>query len=376
MTPSWRGAAHYRNVFRRVNRNTWEIGEEWKQIVGGTIEFSALSDLKVVGSLDFQGLEVPDSRDLVMVYHSYVSGAGEEVMRPLATLVFSVSSPKYRDLLISGTMECQSVLTLLSSKRYGAPFTIAAGTQAIQLAIELVESVGLRVNNPDPSAYTVKSDVTIPKDEADYLTIVNRLLSLAGYSSAWVDAYGIVQITPYIEPTERETSLTLEDAEGSIMYPEIIKRDEWASTPNVVNLCYESDTESIMATASNVDPESPASLTYRGFEVTVDEEITELEGSTVEEKLANLEAMAKQVLIDKTLSVEYVDGSCQYVDGLAANNAISIDYMRAGLSWKGAVSNVKLTLSKNLRADFSARRFVRADLKIETSSKVLWEGAA
>lgn len=373
MTGGWKGAAHYRNVFRSVDRKTWDVGEELWQITGGNLEFSALADLKVAGSLEFKGLEIPDSRDLVLVYHTYETGDGKLVERPLATLVFSVSSPTYRGVLVSGTMECQSVLTMLSSRKYGAPFTIAAGTQAIQLAIKLIQDCGLRVNNPDPSAYTVKSDVTIPKNEASYLTIVNRLLSLANYSSAWVDEYGIVQVTPYIEPTERNVSLTLSDDKDSIMYPELVRRNEWASTPNVVKVYYETDQESLIATATNVDPESPASLPHRGFEVTDDEvTVTDLEGDTVSKRLANLEEIARQALINKTVNVEYVDGSCEFGDGLAPNNAIGIQYVRAGLDWRGAITNVNLELTKTLKANFSARKFIRADLKIETTSEKLW----
>lgn len=365
--------AHYCNTFRRVNRATWEEGAEFGQITGGTLEFSALSDVKATGSLGFNGAEIPDSKDLVRVYHSFTTGKGERIERPLATLLFSVSQPKHRGFLVSGTMDCQSVLAILAAKKYGAPFTIAAGTQAIQLAIDLIESVGLRVNNPNPSAYTVKSDVTIERDKANYLTIVNKLLDLAGYSSAWVDAFGVVQVTPYVEPTERKTALTLADVEGSIMYPEMVKRNEWADTPNVVKLYYESDTEALMATASNVDPESPASLIVRGFEVTYDEEVTELAGDTVAERLANLSALASKTLKDKTANVEYVDGSCMFADSLMPNNAIEVDYARAGLRWKGAVTNVQLALSKAMRADFSARRFLRPDLKVRTESEIIWE---
>lgn len=378
MTPSFKGTTHYRNVFRRVSKKTLkEDGSEFSQVVGGSLEFSAFSDVKVSGSLDFKGFEAPDSRDLVRVYHVFEKGNGELVERPLATLMFSVSDPKYRGVLVSGTMECQSVLAYLSSKRYGAPFTIEAGVQAIRLAVELIESVGLKTNNPDLDAYTVKQGATIKKEEANYLSIVNKLLSLAGYASAWVDAYGVVQITPYREPLEREVSLVLSDeGEEKIMYPDLVRRDEWASTPNVVKVYYESETEALVATASNVDPESPASLPYRGFEVTDDSKtVTELEGATQAARLANLEKIAEKELADKTANVEYVDGSCLYDERIMPNNAVGIEYTRAGLSWRGAFTNVKLALSKAMRADYSARRFIRKDIKVEKKSEVLWEVA-
>lgn len=371
MTAGWSGWAHQRYSFRRVKWPTWEEGEEYAQITGGEVEMSAFTDLKVDGSLTFEGLEAPDDHDLVRIYYGHADAGGQQPMRPLATLMFSVSKPTYEGVTVRGKLDCRSVLSVLASKSYGAPFTVAAGTQAIQKAIELVESLGLRANNPDPSAYTVKSCHTFKEEDANYLSIVNWLLDAAGYSSAWVDAYGIVQMTPYVEPTERKVSLTLADDEGSIMYPELSRQRDYGDTPNVVRLCYESDEETLTASAANVDPDSRASLPSRGYEVTYRESVTELDGETQEQRLANLKALAKQRLIDKSSDIEYVEGRCQYVEGLQPNDALGIDYARAGLEWSGALTNVSIKLTKAMPADFKARRFVRTGLLIEVDGAAL-----
>lgn len=371
MTPKWSGWAHQRLVFRRVKWPTWEEAEEYTQITGGQLELSAFTDLKVDGSLNFEGLEVPDDHDLVRIYHGYSDSNGEQPLRPLATLMFSLSKPTYEGVTVSGKLNCRSMLSVLSSKDYGAPFTISAGTQAVQKAIELTESLGLRVNNPDPSAYTIREGRTFKAEEANYLTIVNWLLDAAGYASAWVDAYGVVQMTPYIEPTERKPSLTLADDESSIMYPELSKSSDYADTPNVVRLCYETDEETLIAFATNVDPNSRASLPSRGYEVTYRESVSELSGDTQAERLASLESMARQKLLDKSSDIEYVEGRCQYVDGLAPNNAMGIDYARADLEWRGALTNVSISLDKSMPADFKARRFIRTGLLIEVSSSAI-----
>lgn len=371
MTAKWGGWAHQRFEFRKVKWPSFEEGEEYVQITGGQLELSAFTDLKVDGSLTFEGLEVPDDRDLVRIYHAHADSSGEQPMKPLATLMFSVSKPTYEGVTVSGKMDCRSVLSVLASKFYGAPFTVEAGTQAVQKAIELAESLGLRVNNPDPSAYTVRETHTFKEEDADYLSIVNWLLDAAGYSSAWVDAYGIVQMTPYIEPTERKVSLTLADDEDSIMYPDLSRQSDYADTPNVVRLCYETDEETLIASATNVDPNSRASLPSRGYEVTHRESVTELAGDTQAKRLANLKAMARQKLVDKSSDIEHVEGMCQYVEGLAPNNAIGIDYARADLEWGGALTNVSIKLEKTMPADFKARRFLRTGLQIEVDGSAL-----
>lgn len=368
---NWSGWAHHRLSFRRVIWPTWEEAEEYEQITGGQLELSAFTDLKVDGELVFEGLDVPNDHDFVRVYYGYTDSSGEKPMKPLATLMFSVSKPTYEGMTVSGKLQCRSVLSILASKSYGAPFTIAAGTQAIQKAVELVESLGLRVNNPDPSACAIKSCHTFKEEDANYLTIVNWLLDAAGYSSAWVDAYGIVQMTPYVEPTERTAALTLADDEHSIMYPELSKQSDYSDTPNVVRLCFETDEETLIASAANADPNSKASLPSRGYEVTHRERVTELNGETQAERLANLKELARQKLIDKSSDIEYVEGRCQYVEDLQPNNPLGIDYARAGIEWSGAITNVNLKLDASMPADFKARRFVRTGLLIEVSGSAM-----
>lgn len=373
MSARWNGWAHERYVFRRVKWPSWEEGEDWPQITGGEVELSAFSDLKVTGSLSFEGAEVPDDNDLVRIYYGHADSSGAETFAPLATLLFSAPQPEYDGMTVSGTLDCQSTLAILAAKSYGAPFTVTAGTKAVQKAMELVESLGLRVNNPDKSAYVLGSDHTFSADEANYLSIVNWLLDAAGYASAWVDAFGNVQMTPYVEPLERPISITLADDENSILYPELSKRSDYSDTPNVVRLIYETDAETLVASAANVDPDSRASLSVRKYEVTFSESVSELPGETTAARLESLKALAKQKLVDKSSGIEYVDGKCQYRDGLEPNNAVRIDYVRAGIDWSGAITNVGVKLELGMPADFSARRFLRSGFKIETAGEILWQ---
>lgn len=373
MTRTWNGWTHVRFVFRRVKWPSWAEGEDWGQITGGQIELSTFSDLKATGTLTFEGVEVPDDNDLVRIYYSYIDSSGTFTFSPLATMIFSAPQPAYDGMTISGTLDCQSVLFILSAKKYGAPFTIPAGTKAVQRAIELVESLGLRVNNPDPSAYVVNTDYTFTESEANYLTIVNWLLGAAGYSSAWVDAYGVIQMTPYVEPLERPASIILADDESSIMYPEVTRRSDYSDTPNVVRLLYETEAESLVASATNIDPDSKASLITRKYEVTYSESISELSGDTAEERLANLKTLALQKLVDKSSNIEYVEGKCQYDERIAPNNAIVIDYVRAGINWSGALTNATVRLELGMPTEFSARRFLRSGFKTETAGSILWQ---
>lgn len=353
------GWSHFRLRFARVSFPGFVESGEYGSITGGTVELSALSDLKAVATLDFAGAEVPDDSGMVRVYWSAVRDGGGEVGGALGTFLFNVSDPKTAGGLVTGTMECSSTLHVLASRKVGAPYTVKAGTQAVQLASRLVSECGLPVNNPDVSAYAVRGDHTFSADEASYLAIVNWLLDAAGYSSAWVDAYGAVQMTPYVEPSSRPVSVAL--AGGGVLNPEVSMSNERASAPNAVRLMYQTDEETLTAAAVDDDPSSPTSTASRGYEVTLFETVDELAGDTRAERLANLQATADRRLADAMSTVERASFGCQIVEGLEPNAGVSIRH--AGIDWSGNVTSVKVELRPSMPCSVEARRFVRPSVK-------------
>lgn len=348
-------------IFRRVSYPGFRELEDYESIYGGSIELSALSTLKVSGSLDFTGKAVPNDHDMVRVYYSFQDDFLDTSTECLATMFFSVADPTYNEATVEGSMDCSSVLVLLQRKSYGLPYTIPAGTNAVAKAAEIVRSFGLSVSYADQSSYTLSSDHTFDANE-NYLGIVNWLLDAAGFSSAGVDAYGGVRLEKYQEPTERTVRYTFRDDEQSIMLPEVKTSNDYQDTPNVVRLRHTSQDVTVWAAAYNIDPESKASTVSRGYENTYEEEISELEGSTPAEMLANLKALALQKLIDKSSEIEKVEMTHCWLP-INTNDAIGIDYRMADIEWKGAVTNAKIELAVSIPCQLSLRNFVRRNLK-------------
>lgn len=359
------GWSHFKLRFARVAFPSFDEVGEYGTITGGSVELSALSDLKAVATLDFAGAEVPDDSDLVRVYWSAVQD-GEQIGGALGTFLFSMSDVKTRGALVKGSMQCNSTLHVLASRKVGAPYTVKAGTQAVQLASALCAECGLPVNNPDVSAYAVKGEHTFSADEASYLGIVNWLLSAAGYSAAWVDAYGAVQMTPYIDPLDRPVDLVL-GSEG-LMAPEVSTSNGYASTPNAVRLLYQTEEETLTAAAIDDSPASPTSTASRGYEVTLAETVDELAGDTRAERLANLQKMAERRLIEATSTVEKVSGRCQITDELQPNAGVEVDW---SVRWRGNITNVKIGLTPSMQCDFEARRLVRPTINTTKEASCL-----
>lgn len=366
----WLGnRSNERFTYRRVMWPSYEEADDYEGITGGSVELSALSELKASGSLSFDGESLPSEHDMVRVYYSFTDGFGDEGSAPIATMFPVLSDPAYDGSSTSGTIELSSVLSVLSCRVYGMPFTVSAGTQAVALAVQLAESVGLRVNNPDPSSYAVKSDHTFEASDS-YLDIVDWLLDAAGYSSCWPDAYGIVQMRRYVEPTEREPTVEFADDEESIMYPEIQVKSNWIETVNAVSMTFETDGATLWAKAVNADPKSKTSTVSRGREISAHETVSELDGETQGEMADALMAKALASIVAGSSEVEHVSMSHAWIPVLP-NDAVRIDYASAGLSWKGAVTNVGVSLEPGVPCALESRRFVRPDVEYSVTGGVL-----
>lgn len=369
----WRTGSRTGGFFyRKVTWPDFREAEAYENAVGGSLEMSALSDVKVNGSLSYDG-EPPDPDHMIRVYYGFTDEAGDYEQIAVATMGVSASNPSLRDdgeVTATGKATLTSVLQVLKDVELNAPYTVKAGEQVIAKALSIIADRGLPTNNPDPSAYALARDYTFPADKANVLHIVNTLLGFAGYASAWVDAYGVVQVTPYVEPTDREAVITFEAGPDSIMRPDMNNENDWGGTPNVVRLSYSTDTEVLTAYAKNVDPAHKASLPSRGGrEKTLAENVTELAGDTQAQRLASLKDMARSKLAANSAEIEYANVKCAFMP-IRDSDAAHVRY--AGIDWKGAIVNYKVNLGDDSSSTARVRRFVRTALEIETGGEVVW----
>ena len=365
----WRGSRTGGFFCRRVSWPDFREVGPYDGMTGGALELSALSDLKANGTLSFDG-EAPEPDGMLRIYYGFTDASGEYEEAPVATMLVQAANPTVTEGGRSGEATLSSVLKVLQDVELNAPYTVKAGEQVIAKALSLIADRGLPTNNPDPSAYAMSRDYTFAPEEANLLHIVNTLLGFAGYSSAWVDAYGVVQVTPYVEPTEREAVMRFAAGEDSVMYPEVGYESDWDSTPNVARLSYSTDAECLVAWARNVDPAHKASLPSRGGrERTVTEVVYELAGETVEERLANLEAEAVRKIQDNSAEIEHANVACAFLP-VSPNDAVEVDF--GGVSWKGAAVSCRVSLADDSDMLVRVRRFTRRALKVESGSEVIW----
>ena len=289
--PNWKGPRYDAGwVYRRVAWGTWmEVGE-YSNIESLSYSKAALNSLKLSGSASCDG-DPPDEIDAVTAYYTFADGSGEVALVPVMTFLVESDEPQYSasdgGIARSSSLKFYSLLKVLSDIVPEGSLTIPAGTNAVAKAKDIAESVGLRTNNPS-STYTTSEDKTFGSDST-YLSIVNWLLDVAGYASARTDARGVVQMEPYVEPTDRPVSWTFRKDDDSTLLSGPSCENDWRSTPNVVTLEYQTESEYIIATARNIDPDSRASLPSRGWRTkSATVSVSELDGETPQARLDNL----------------------------------------------------------------------------------------
>ena len=353
-------------TYRRVDWSTWQEGADLGDVVSGSIELGAFTDLKATCSFSFQGTEAPEQDSLIRVYYSFTDDAGERAEFMLGTFLIAYSTVTQTDDRLSGTADGYSVLKVLADRKYGMPFTVAAGEQPVAKAVSLMEDLGLRVNVGEESSYALTVDHTFEPDDS-YLTIVNWCLTAADYAAVTPDAGGICQVQ---RPSAHGVVAEFEADGQSIMYPAVSTENDWQSTPNVVRAYYEDDTCAMYAVASN-DSGSKASLDNRGGrELTLYESVSELEGATTADMLDNLKAYALQKLIDNSGEIERVSLSHPYIP-LLPNDGITVRY--GTVDWTGNVTNLRVSLSPSTKCDTETRHLNAPAIQTTVTGAILWE---
>lgn len=372
---NWKGARYDAGwTYRRV---PWTAQDEehglYDQIEGASFDKSMNDSLKTSGSISYDE-SPPDEIDLIRAYYEFTDENGERVMHPVATVQVEAESPEFRSLTNgttaqSGRLKAYSVLKVLSDMKLRKAVVIPAGTNAVKRAREIVEGAGLRTNAAS-SDYVTKSDK--PFEETDtWLTVVNWLLDAAGFSSAHDDAFGVVQMNRYVAPSDMPITWVFRNDDESTMGFGVVEENDWRSIPNVYTVNYSSETETLSATARNIDPSSRASLPSRGWREKGEvETVEELDGDTAQDKLENLMAIAESRIKSKSSEINKLKFSTFYVP-VNVNDAVGVEY--SDRIWRGSITNMGIEANPAGDTDIEIRNFIHHDLTIEVEGEILWQ---
>lgn len=378
-------------TFRKVDWNTYEEKGVYNYILDGTIEQAVNAELKVTGSLNFEGYEIPDANDLIRIYYSFIDDKGKQFKRPLATLFVGYASLSYENtqkgIKAKGTLDGASLLTALRNSCVGMPYTLKRGANPIYEATRICTECGLRVS-AEASSLVLTKDHTFAGG-TNKLDIVNWLLEAANYLPAYPDEMGVIQMVsqsaylaqkydPPLYPSKRlypkETlypkegssrGFKFKDDEQSIMLPEIVATNNWSETPNVVRLLHNTKLACIKAYARNISG-SKASLDNRGNrEETHYEEISELGTGDKRQALYDLAVSKLQEL---SADVEVVEFKHAYVP-IRIYDPIIVEY--SDMVWEGKLTNMVISLDTSAECQTKVERIIYDEIVIEADAEVI-----
>jgi len=346
---NWRYSDRYDSFFfTRVDRQDLENKDRVENILdGGSVSRNSLSALKTSASLPYLGaLDI--GQDFLRVYS--VSRADHDT-ETVAHGTFVVSTPEtvYTDAMTTGEAKLYSLLNLLQRRYLGEPLTVPEGTNAVALAVSMVEEAGLRAVS-DPSAAVLN----IPKTLDGALTCleaVNGLLEFAGFRSLGVDAMGTAQMRVYRDPSELSPSIVFRSGKGSSFAPSVTHTLDTFDVPNRLTVvCSRPDLDPMYATAENNDPANRYSIPNAGIVEAEPEEVGDIASQEA------LQALAEQKLQAKTSAVESIQVTHTF-EPFEMDDACLLDY--GGLAFTGAVVSAETDLTPGMVTNTRIRRFVR-----------------
>lgn len=253
--------------FVRVSRETMLETDFVRDIKnGGTIERNANTALYETASLDFAGI-FDVSNDYLRVYLNAVFTNASKKRECLGTFMPQVDSVDIDGAYREGQINAYGLLKRLQDDDFDGPYVIEAGSNIIDEAVKIVESVGLAVY-ADPCGLLLGSTwvfgVGKDNEAKTKLDAVNLLLKAAGFRSAMTDRMGNVLLRRYVEPADMPISLELTEGIDARFMPDMTESTNRAEVCNVVHVDFSTQDASVRGTAIDDSPDSDLSTASVG----------------------------------------------------------------------------------------------------------------
>lgn len=348
-------AASYRLV--RVSRSTlMELGTLPNAVLDGstitrnvdTAEYESAS-VVVVGSVDV-------GSDLVRVYLDASFDDGTVGHVALGTFTATVPSRAVDGSLSEWEVRLSGRLGDVAEDQFERPVTIPAGSYAVAEAAAILQGCGLDVVS-DESSWQLTSDWVVglggtEDSPTDKLSVVNRLLDLAGFSSAITDGMGRALLRRYRDPADRNPSHTFREGPLARFLAKADEERDASEVANVVVAVYSTQDAETIGVAYDDDPLSPYSTVTLGRRKVKRYEYQDgASQAQADAKAAELLRTQQSVIHRVTLSHVYAPVTC--------TDVVGVEWPSAGISDTFAIRTQGIQLGAGCLTKSELRRFER-----------------
>ena len=253
--------------FVRVSRETGLELDFVRDIEnGGSIERNANTALYETASLDFAD-KFDVGNDFLRVYLNATFTDGSKRRECLGTFMPQVDSVDIDGAYREGQINAYGLLKRLKDDDFDGPYVIVAGSNLVDEAVKIAESVGLTVY-ADPSSLLLGSTLVFgvggDNDAKNKLDAVDLLLKAAGFRSPVTDRMGNVIYRRYVEPADMPISAEFTEGRDARFMPAMTESTNRAEVCNVVHVDFSTQDASVRGTAVDDSPDSDLSTVSVG----------------------------------------------------------------------------------------------------------------
>ena len=302
-------------------------------VTGGNVTLSNSTRLRVSGTLNLTQACGPIDWMTQRVRIEYKANG---TSWGLGVFFLSAPTRSYSEVGSTWSVDLSSPLAIPDADCVDSTFTVKAGSNLVGTAADILYETGLERLSVTPSSATATSDMIYDPGKSK-LTIVNELLSAAGYWSAHPDGAGQIHLDPYTRPAERGVAYDFREGARAIHLPEWEREQDMAAVPNKVVFVSQgsADKAALVGVAVNEDPSSPYSYPSRGRWIV--ETRTGVEASDQ----SSIDSQARRRLID--VSTPSAAITLQHMPVPIMPNQV-VGFTSQGHACKGVVKEIEYSL--------------------------------
>ena len=302
-------------------------------VTGGSITLSNSTRLRASGSLN-----LTEACGLIdwMTQRVRIDYTANGHTWGLGVFLMSAPTRSYSEVGSVWSVDLSSPLAVPDTDCVDSTFTVKAGSNLVDVAADILYETGLKRLSVTPSSAVASSDMIYDPGKSR-LTIVNELLSAAGYWSAHPDGTGQIHLDPYVRPAARSVVYDFREGAHAIHLPEWERELDAAAVPNKVVFVSQgsADKAGLVGVAVNDDPSSPYSYPSRGRWIV--ETRTGVEAADQE----SITAQARRRLID--VSTPSAAITLQHMPVPIQPNQV-VGFTSQGHAAKGVVKEIEYSL--------------------------------
>ena len=368
--------------YERLNQYNSSLGFLSNVIVGGSVNYDYLANIKRTGQLNL--LDVTDPalfdfvNDRIRPYMGVKMPDASWLDFPLGVFLLSTPTRHYDAGLVTRTCDIYDQTQVLidsvptNISLYGG-YYLAAGTLYTDAISDLLVGAGIANASVTPSDLALPTDRiwkkpnpkitsklinndTVWQQGASVAQIIQDLLTAINYGSVWFDSYGAAQCNPYISPDQDNIDHIYATDSNSIIAPMVEQTLDWFSIPNVIVLAVsQPDRPILVSKFVNSDPNSPVSTVRRGRRV------VKFDNSMDVATQAELDALAHQAAVSAANVYETLSYSTMPMPNHGERDGILFTHNGLGVSARYTEHKWGLTLSAGSMMTHEMRRVVNID---------------